>query len=603
MKKLNIFIVFINMFLLLAPAKAEEKYYYAFNEKIFLNEVKNKIIVSFDNTHILNIQDNLQNNLVIRQMELQNNGNCYVLTTDKANTKLLREDLSKQAGIKYITPIYATNDGCEIGITDEIVIQFKKNVSKQKINEMHKRYNVTVKEVTDLFQIISVSIDADVIDIANAYQTSGLVNFSHPNFIAKVDFTSIPSDPYFINQFYLRNIGQSLYGRSCSTGADINVSNAWNITKGENIVVAVLDQGVTSNHPDLPNTRQIRLNGSNFGDGNKSDPSPTGNDNHGNACAGIIAASHNNEGIAGIAPNCKIMPIRISNSGGSFISVTNLAAAITFAKNNGADIISNSWSFNRMINPNYVPAIVDAISDATANGRNGKGCVVVFATGNTAHQTNNNKGYIQFPANVNVSGVLTVGASDRNDKQANYSPTSDISHSCNQIVDVVAPSHKAYSCQTSSETSEIWSIDIPGNAGYNPVKEDDCGGEGSLPIIGSSLPNTGINNTAYTGHFGGTSAACPQVAAVAALILSVNPNLTQSQVSSIIKSTARKAGGYSYPTNHSDGTWSNEMGYGVVDASAAVAVAAMGFSAIPTITGPDILSEISTLYCQPPTST
>ncbi|MFK5037028.1 S8 family serine peptidase, partial [Klebsiella pneumoniae] len=77
--------------------------------------------------------------------------------------------------------------------------------------------------------------------------------------------------------------------------------------------VAVLDQGVTANHPDLPNARQVRLNGSNFIIGeNANDPTPNGNDNHGNACAGIIAATqNNNEGISGIAPNVRIMPIKI----------------------------------------------------------------------------------------------------------------------------------------------------------------------------------------------------------------------------------------------------------------------------------------------------
>lgn len=352
-----------------------------------------------------------------------------------------------------------------------------------------------------------------------------------------------------------------------------------------------MDQGVKSNHPDLPNSRVVWLDGSNFGDGDVNDPSPTGNDNHGNACAGVIAASHNNEGVVGIAPNCKIMPVRIFNSSGTGISSTQLADAITFAKNNGAHILSNSWGYNSS-NPNLYPVIKNAIQDATTTGRNGKGCVVVFSAGNTANHVSGSNGYISFPSNVNVSGVLTVGASDRYDQQSNYSPTSNLSSSYNQIVDIVAPSHKAYSCQISTETFEAWTIDMTGSAGYNPVKDSDCG---SLPVVGTRMPDSIGNYLAYTGYFGGTSCSCPEVAGVAALILSLNPSLTQQQVADIIESTVRKAGGYSYQTTSGipNGTWNSQMGHGVLDAYAAIQ------AVCPTVnfTNQDVTSNTTVTSC------
>jgi subtilisin family serine protease len=363
-----------------------------------------------------------------------------------------------------------------------------------------------------------------------------------------------------VNQFYLHNTGQTFNGHSGYAGADIDAPEAWDITKGNSdVIIAVLDEGVTSNHPDLPNTRQVRLPGSNFATGG-NDPSPSGDSNHGNSCAGIIAASHGNEGVAGIAPNCKIMPVRIPFG---YVEVSVYADAITFAKDNGADVLSNSWGFGTT-NPNAHPVIVDAVSDATINGRDGKGCVVVFAAGNN--------GYVAFPSNVEVDGVLTVGASDRYDARANYSPISSTGSWANQIVGIVAPSHRAYSCDIPTETFEVWTIDIPNNPGYNPVKDDDCG---TLPVTGSTLPSSGTNYLAYTGYFGGTSAACPQVSGVAALILSVNPSLTQLQVANIIESTARKAGGYTYAetTGISNGTWNSQMGHGVLNACAAVQAA------------------------------
>jgi subtilisin family serine protease len=130
---------------------------------------------------------------------------------------------------------------------------------------------------------------------------------------------------------------------------------------------------------------------------------------------------------------------------------------------------------------------------------------------------------------------------------------------------------------------DLWTIDIPGYNGNNPVKKTDYRDPrpfnrpyrvGTLPVVGTSLPSIGSDAVDYTGHFGGTSAACPQVAGVAALILSVNPNLTQLRVGSIIKSTARKArsGTYSYNTvpGFQDGKWDEKMGYGVVNAYAAL---------------------------------
>ena len=79
-------------------------------------------------------------------------------------------------------------------------------------------------------------------------------------------------------------------------------------------------------------------------------------------------------------------------------------------------------------------------------------------------------------------------------------------------------------------------------------------------------------NSGYSSAISGTSFACPLVAGVAALVLSVNPDLTQKQVADIIESTAKKCGNYSYTTQsgHTNGTWNNQMGYGLVDAYAAV---------------------------------
>ena len=120
-------------------------------------------------------------------------------------------------------------------------------------------------------------------------------------------------------------------------------------------------------------------------------------------------------------------------------------------------------------------------------------------------------------------------------------------------LDVVAPGVK------------IYTTDISGSKGYN-----------------SSSGENGDYNT----NFNGTSAACPHVAGVAALVLSANPSLSAQEVRRIIESTAQKVGNYnySYNSNRPNGTWNNEMGYGLVDAKAAV-LKALNMN----LSGPDML--------------
>lgn len=570
------FIILSSIVVMSFSSSNNSKFYYAYNEKIILSELDNKLIVRYkQNKKSDRTKMSLNRELVNKPMEWKDDSTC-IISIGGDEKELLRAKILNQTDVKTCNPVYAINTGLEMGVTDELLVKFNENVAQAEIDKLHKKYGVEVVKTTEIYQLLKVQNGMDALQIANIYQESGLTRFSHPNFYSEVELHQvIPNDTYFVNQFSLNNTGQVFTdGHSGTNDADIDAPEAWTVTTGNNnIVIAVLDQGLTSDHPDLPNTRQVRLNGSNFADGDANNPSPTGNLNHGNACAGIIGATqNNNQGISGIAPNCRIMPIRIFNSDGSGITPERIADAIDFARTNGTHIISNSWGYNTD-NPNFYPVIKDAIIRATTQGRNNLGCVVVFSAGN--NRTNN--GYVHFPSNVDVAGVLTVGASDRFDLKSFYSPLGNPSSSSNQLIDLVAPSHRAYSCQIATETFEAWSIDIPGDTGYNPVHDRDCD-TGTLPVIGSILPNTGVNNLAYTGRFGGTSYACPQVAGVAALMLSINPNLTQQQVFNILTSNADQVGGYTYTNGRS-----NEMGFGRLNACRAVSQV---LPTIATLTGP-----------------
>ena len=165
--------------------ESQEKYYYAFNEKIFLDVVANKFVVGFDEQYLLKIQEYLQMKTQIRHIEFSEK--YCILIVEESYVKTLREEFSKQTGIKSINPMYITTDsGVEMGVTDEIVVQFRENVSQKTINEMYKKYNLEIIEITELYQLLSVPINLDPLDVSNAIQTSGLANFSYPNFVTRL---------------------------------------------------------------------------------------------------------------------------------------------------------------------------------------------------------------------------------------------------------------------------------------------------------------------------------------------------------------------------------------------------------------------------------
>lgn len=522
-------------------------FYYAFSEKIPLETVPNQFVLRYLNSDIAKSKLSSLEKLGSFKRTAWKDERTAVISFIKGNMTEALQQLRSEQDVISVQPLLKTaQEKLELAATDEVLVRFKKNIDSATIEATFKKFDVKVSLKGELFYTVTVPKNVNTLQVANAIMESGVAEFSHPNFYRDIILHQVPNDEYFNYQWNLHNTGQVINdGHTGTPDADIDAPEAWQKTKGNiGVVIAVLDEGLTSNHPDLLNGRQVRLNGSNFSTavpGN--DPSPTLNGNHGNACAGIIAAGRDNtQGIAGIAPNCKIMPIKILNPSASD---ANIANAITFAKNNGAHILSNSWGYGTS-NSNFIPAIVTAITDATTTGRGGLGCVVVFAAGNTANHATGNNGFVTFPGNVNVPGVLTVGASDRYDAQANYSPTSNPASLNNQIVDIVAPSHRAYPTQIAGENFEIWSLDMPGVSGYNPQSG------------GVYLPAAGTNFDAYTGRMGGTSAACPQVAGAAALLLSLNSALTQQQVFNLLTENADKVGGYAY---NSAGI-SNEMGAG-----------------------------------------
>ncbi|MDR2968333.1 MAG: S8 family serine peptidase [Tannerellaceae bacterium] len=423
---------------------------------------------------------------------------------------------------------YSGYDDAPFYMTGDILMQPKGGVSVEDILTKNEIDAENVSK-TDIGVIVRLKDWSKLLSKANAIYESEMVDWCHPDFIANIEKNT--NDQYFPYQYYLKNTGQS----GGTAGIDINAEAAWTISTGAGIRVAVIDDGVEA-HDDLPgrvlNGYTPRNPNGNNNNGGNGRPYPAiinphnGLDvGHGQACAGIIAASHNTMYTAGVAPGVQIIPANIFYGGES---ASDIAAAIEYAWNpnkGNADVISNSWSYSAPVD-----AITRQIDNAINQGRlrNGarRGCVVVFASGNSG-------GGVSYPASL--SNVIAVGAVNKNGTVWNYS--------CRGYeLDVVAPSGNA-----GKNMGDVYTLDRMGNYGYESGN--------------------------YTWRFGGTSAAAPQVSAIAALVLSVNPNLTNQQVVNAITKSADR-----YPYSN------NEYGYGLVNALGAIGMAYLNNV---SLTGPD----------------
>ena len=348
----------------------------------------------------------------------------------------------------------------------------------------------------------------NAIEAANRFYESGYFKYSEPDW--RKNNLRQSNDTYYSQQWGLKNMGQhnGIYGM------DISTESAWNISKGDDIIVAVIDHGIQLDHPDLSiNIYPISYDADNDTLGSIIHTS------HGTSCAGIIGAIQNNGiGITGVAPQCKLMSISLSLTPST--PKVCFVNAINWAWINGADVLNNSYSevpFSNYIN--------DAINSAIINGRNGLGSPVLFSTGNAL--PNINDAYVRYPASL--SSTIAVGAMSPCGERKNLNSCDGRTwKSCyGTELDVVAP--------------------------------------------GVLIPTTTINSS-YDTAFGGTSAACPHAAGVMALILSVNPCLTATEARAILCKSCDKLSDYKY-CNSTYGFWNQEVGYGKINAYKAVLMA------------------------------
>ena len=316
-------------------------------------------------------------------------------------------------------------------------------------------------------------------------------------------------DPLLDRQWHLFNTGQS----GGVPGMDMGLQGVRETGRG--VLIAFVDGAVQLNHPDLV-ANVFTLNGMLP----TPDPSPPSaapgapentnpgqwDDAHGTAVVGIAVASANNSlGGRGVAPESKFLAY-------DGVSTGLVALALRSAIQLGADIANNSWGAldSQSGKGSYLsadPAWRETMTAALAQGRRGKGSVVVFAAGNGGPSEDSNR-----DAYANHPGVLAVGAVDHRG-----SPSAFAEPGANVLVSAPAMSV----LRRSNGVADIWTTDISGPRG----------------LAAGDRPETAD----YAAFAGGSSASAPMVSGVVALMLEANPNLTWRDVRWLLARTARPA--------------------------------------------------------------
>lgn len=279
-------------------------------------------------------------------------------------------------------------------VKDTIIVKFKPGISStKKANLLKSKKAKVLSENKKLgFHVIQVQ-DQTVREAIAEYSKMAEVQYAEPRTLYHATWT--PNDPLY---------SSDQYGPQ-----KMQAPAAWDVTKGSSsVVVAVIDTGVQTDHPDLTGKTVAGYDFVN------NDSNPYDEQGHGTHVAGTVAATTNNGiGVAGVAPDVKVMPVRVLDRNGSG---TNdwVASGITYAADNGAKVINMSLGGS-----SGSQALQDAVNYAWS-----KGVVVVAAAGNS------NTSSPSYPAYY--TNCIAVAATDSNDAKASFS-------NYGSWVDVAAP--------------------------------------------------------------------------------------------------------------------------------------------------------------------
>ena len=481
----------------------QSTYYWAGEEVLSLTKNNHKYIVHVNEAKSLNDIDFTKYEQDFESLEVFPHKSYLVLTAKEnnlqKNTLLSRLNL-KSNEVTSVSNGLDLEDGFTLYPTRKIVFKAKDKKDIKALERMARKFDMI--NIEEKYGVYRVTLDDsnNCLDLANFMNETGLVDFAHPDFYAPIEHNN---DPLFSQQFQMNNTGQTLDGVTGVADMDCNALEAWGITLGSsNVTVAVIDDGM-EDHEDFNDSSGNSRYTNGFTPANNGNGDAISGSAHGVSCAGSIAASHNGIGVQGVAPLVNMISVNIFFGGES---TQDIADGITWAKNNGADVMSNSWGYTSCT-ANF-SNINNAIADAVNNGRGGLGSVIVFASGNGY------KSCVDFPANN--SNVIAVGAFTNQGVRSSYS-------NYGSDLDIVAPSN-AVSPQPGAG---VRTTDRMGSAGYSSGN--------------------------YTSNFGGTSSACPVVSGVVALMLGYDATLTDAQVKSVLYSTAIDMGAPGNDSEYANG--------------------------------------------------
>lgn len=390
-------------------------------------------------------------------------------TRKRATPTIGRTILSLNGGLPFRAegPRYAPG---------QVLVRFKPDIRTQLIDATLARYDTKkIKRISHL-NLYQVRIPdwASVEEMAYALSQNPDVVYAGPNY--RLWMLVTPNDTLFRYQYALSNTGQDIPAPGSPTGkskADIKATAGWEETKGAaDTVIAIIDTGIDFDHPDLKN--KIISRGHDFAN---DDEDATDDNGHGTFVAGVAAADTNNdEGIAGVAWNCRILPVKVLDAEGS-AWLDDVIEGIFWAADNGADVINLSLG---------APEPDDSLRDALRYAHE-KDVVIAAAAGNYDAPTYSWP--VFYPAAYDAY-CLAVAATDYNDERTSWS--------CfGAEVDVAAPGDSVLG------TYPTYMTDL---TKYLPYAWGD-----------------------------GTSASAPHIAGLAALIKGLKPWLTADEIMDVIR--------------------------------------------------------------------
>lgn len=453
-------------------------------------------------------------------------GNAHDIVAKRESSVAGSDNVKK----KNIYKAHKIEDIPDDGYVDnQLIVRFKDDVEAGDSLLVHEELGAHVIKsfrVVENLQLVGLPEGVSVLEAIAFYNGRSEVQYAEPNYIVNSESEGqsvnqstgrkvsryatqsteygtgeeiIPNDPYFVEQYALKNDGSYKNG---TPGADIKITHAWQISTGSpNIVVAVIDTGVDYNHPDLANNiwinkDELRDDGlDNDGNGyiddfvgwdfigdDLLDPIEDNDPmddywNHGTHVSGTIGAlTDNKEGVAGVCWDVKIMALKALEGVDLDTVISALVGAVEYATENGANIINASWGWS----DHRSNALFEAIEGALRKN-------ILFIT--SAGNKRENIDYMDmYPQIYDLDNVIVVSASDQNDELASFTNYGA------KVADVAAPGVDICSTISTSNGALLY----------------DCG-------------------------YSGTSMASPHVAGLAALLWSYYTHFDYVQIKSMIK--------------------------------------------------------------------